>query len=40
MTPKEIVCPDCGRILYTDSNNNLYADCPWCFRRIYFEVGE
>ena len=37
MIPKSVTC-GCGCTFYTDSNNNLYADCPACGFRIYFEV--
>lgn len=32
MIPREILCPnpECARRFLTDSNNNVFADCPVC----------
>lgn len=37
MIPKFVICPYCKKETMTDSNNNLYFDCPGCFQRIYLE---
>lgn len=39
MIPREILCPnpECARRFLTDSNNNVFADCPVCGNRIYLQ---
>lgn len=37
MIPMDVLCPRCGFDFKSDSNNNLYADCPGCGFRIFMD---
>ena len=37
MIPFDVFGPRCGATFKGDSNNNLFADCPYCGSRVFMD---